>query len=469
MLIPPPLRSCVATILLIAGGCSTETTLSQRQARLEINPELLDVGTVALGDSVVGELEVDHLEGGELEIRNVTISTADATLFAYEGEDNVLLPRGGRIVLPIRYTPIEAGYHWAKVTVTHTGLDSPVVLDLRGHAAVPQAQISPLSLDFGEVAPGEQASLPLTVENTGDAPVSLDVSEIIGEGFSVEGVPTTLALGASIELEVSLAPVDPGPVLGSLSLQLGAVGLQPVMLRGNDCGGGLPEAYDRDSDGFSSCGGDCDDDEASTFPGAPEVIDGVDQDCDDRIDDHTPAADDDGDGYCDDLKACTDGSTPGDCNDGDSDVHPSASEIFGNGIDDDCDGVVDAGTSDGDFDGYDPTIGGDCNDANPSVYPGAPELADGLDNDCDGLIDEGTAVVDDDGDGLSESAGDCDDADADTFPGAIELADWRDNDCDGLVDEGTIHSDDDGDGFSEAGGDCDDTDISLSPALGTCP
>lgn len=34
--------------------------------------------------------------------------------------------------------------------------------------------------------------------------------------------------------------------------------------------------------------------------------------------------------------------------------------------------------------------GGDCNDANPGIFPGAPDAAcNGIDNDCDGLVDEG--------------------------------------------------------------------------------
>jgi hypothetical protein len=45
-----------------------------------------------------------------------------------------------------------------------------------------------------------------------------------------------------------------------------------------------PYPADLDNDGFSVCQGDCDDDNDTVYPGAPEICDGIDNDCNGQID-----------------------------------------------------------------------------------------------------------------------------------------------------------------------------------------
>ncbi len=216
----------------------------------------------------------------------------------------------------------------------------------------------------------------------------------------------------------------------------------------NDCDGSVPATEtDDDSDGTAECDGDCDDTSPIVFPGAAEACDGLDTDCNGVI--PPDETDDDGDGF----DECADG----DCDDTDPSVFFGATEIC-DGLDTDCDAVVPADETDDDGDGLDECAGGDCDDTNISVFPGAAEGCDGMDTDCDGTVpaDE----LDGDGDSIFGCEGDCDDTDAAVQPGAQEICDGKDSDCDGVI--GPEESDSDGDGAIVCDdSDCDDTDASI--------
>jgi uncharacterized protein (TIGR03382 family) len=89
---------------------------------------------------------------------------------------------------------------------------------------------------------------------------------------------------------------------------------------------------DHDADGVDA-GDDCDDADASVYPGAVETSDGRDEDCDGAIDEESADVDDDGDGFAE---------TDGDCDDADAAAYPGGSPAVGV-TDADCDGVADNG------------------------------------------------------------------------------------------------------------------------------
>ena len=274
-----------------------------------------------------------------------------------------------------------------------------------------------------------------------------------------------------------------------------------------------PKQADADEDGEGdAC--DTDDDDDGIPDGedtCPLVVnpDQTDTDQDGQGDACDPDDDDDGDPDAED------------CAPKDPAAHHGAAEVC-NGGDDNCNGLVDEGSADTDKDlladcvdldddNDDDPDETDCAPKNANIGAFAPEVCDGVDNDCDGQVDEGTTDTDgdgasdcvdpdDDGDGVPDGQDNCplvanggqlntdgdllgnacdddDDNDGDpdvtdcdpvskaAYHGAAESCDGKDNDCDGQTDEGfpdsngdgiadCVAADDDGDGIPDAQDNC---------------
>ena len=162
----------------------------------------------------------------------------------------------------------------------------------------------------------------------------------------------------------------------------------------NDCDERIPDdEVDSDEDGWTSCEGDCNEGDPLTGPGFLEICDHMDNDCDEQVDEDF---DWDGDGWT---------SCGGDCNDRYPEIHPEAAEVCDDSVDNDCDGLTDLidpecmECTPGDTQPCDTGLFGVCADGTRTCVEGlwsgcmqdeqlGDEICDdGVDNDCDGLID----------------------------------------------------------------------------------
>jgi hypothetical protein len=246
-------------------------------------------------------------------------------------------------------------------------------------------------------------------------------------------------------------------------------------------GDGFADGACCNHEGTDACGTDCSDTSPGVHPTAPEVCNGFDDDCDTATDEGvivTTCADCDGDGHG--VPAGTATTLCG-----------RAPMMTG------CSIPM----------GYATTCN-DCDETSTDVFGTHPELCDGIDNDCNGVIDDGVVpqswYVDCDGDGFAAagatamtscsrpsmppscsapvgtcaptlvpswtltapagSAIDCDDVHTSVRPGAAEACDGFDTDCDGHF--GTMPAEDaDGDGYPAAScGPCGSDCLDMNPA-----
>ncbi|MCB9688889.1 MAG: hypothetical protein H6735_27860 [Alphaproteobacteria bacterium] len=251
----------------------------------------------------------------------------------------------------------------------------------------------------------------------------------------VDGSPFCLAAG---EKSTALDCNDTSASINPLAAEVGGDGI------------------DQDCDGFDSCYVDLDQDGR----GRNTLVDDVNAN------------------NCGDAQESRFGD---DCDDTDPNRSPALSETPANGKDNDCDNLEDCYT-DGDHDSYGistitpsadltcSNVGlagntGDCDDTRAAVHPGATEVtADGLDNDCNGLErcfldfdndDWGHATLTIDSTDMdcldnqeASQTGDCNDSLAAVNPGATEVpVNLRDDNCDGTE---ICHLDADNDGYGVA-------------------
>ncbi|MCB9691385.1 MAG: choice-of-anchor D domain-containing protein [Alphaproteobacteria bacterium] len=208
------------TALLVLAACRPDTGLVDLLPRMAVAPTTVDFGEIAVPARETAPVFVTNNGRAPLEITariegdgTFDVPVSEATV---DPSQSLTLDLGFR---PTSYLPYSA-----ELVITSNDADNPEVrVPLAGvgvDGPLPDIALDTQTLDFGEVAVGSSVSLFVTLENAGDAPLTLGTLQQAGSGaFELTTDPSNDTLGPRSEVPVVITyrPFGPAGDAGTLA------------------------------------------------------------------------------------------------------------------------------------------------------------------------------------------------------------------------------------------------------------
>ena len=226
------LKSAFATLALLAtiavsfglSACAGYTSAAAGAVSQAPKTGVLNAssGTVSFGNISVGSTATlsATLTNTGLAAVNISQAAISGTGFAVVGAaPSGSVGVGQSVTVMFQFAPQSTGAASGTFTITSDASNSPDSLSLTGTGMQAGLSVSPMSLSFGSVNVGSNASQNVTVTNASNAIMTISGVTPTGAGITVNGVfPQTLNVGANATFEVQFAPAVTGSVSGSVSI-----------------------------------------------------------------------------------------------------------------------------------------------------------------------------------------------------------------------------------------------------------
>ena len=231
--LPIVLLALFSIVMIVTlHGCGEEDTVTQPQSSCSISTTYLNCGTVNVGSSVDRTFTITNSGGGTL-----TGSVGESCLHysIVSGGGSYSLGAGQTRTVTVRFTPTTSGTLTCSVStgtscssVSCTGYVPPII----------DCQVSPTSLDFGNVNAGSSADRTFTITNSGGGTLTGSVSESCSHYSIVSGGGSySLGAGQSRTVTVRFEPTTSGTFTCNVSTgtSCSSVGCTGVGLIDSQC------------------------------------------------------------------------------------------------------------------------------------------------------------------------------------------------------------------------------------------
>lgn len=207
------------------------------EARLHVEPMVLDYGAVALGQPQEKVLSLSNQGTGNAVLRIDSVEPEPSLAAAYglqfedAGGTSLSLPaylnRGDALTARVTFLAPSRGSFAGNLVITSSDETSGVVtVALQASCGLPAIEVEPQSIDFGGVATGESTSQTVTVRNNGVGALTVTTIELAAGSspdFFLENLPAPLPtqpLAVDPQTEISFnvryAPLEVANDMGSV-------------------------------------------------------------------------------------------------------------------------------------------------------------------------------------------------------------------------------------------------------------
>lgn len=194
---------------------------------INLNPATLAIGSVLIGDALGQNAVIQNLGTAALVVDDIAPTGGTSTEFSFTVPGTPFaIPAGGSQLVTVTYQPVDEGTDNGSLVISSNDPDEPTLsLTFAGTGDVnptPDIDVSPTTLSFTAVTPGNESPQTLIVQNLGTADVTISAinpcPETSTEFSWPQVAPFTLQAKTATTLSVIYTPLDEGIDTGCLSI-----------------------------------------------------------------------------------------------------------------------------------------------------------------------------------------------------------------------------------------------------------
>ncbi len=184
---------------------------------IEVTPSALNFGALNLGNTQFAFFKVKNTGSADLQVSNITAPSGYGL-----GSTSMTLAPGDSQSVQVAFTPTNPVAYNGNIQVySNDPSQVPETIAVTGLGIpdqVPQIDVAPHSLSFGQIPIGQSESRNLTLSNQGSS--NLSISGIMSNNsvFQVDNTSQVLAPGEELIVSITFSPSSDGSVTGSIHI-----------------------------------------------------------------------------------------------------------------------------------------------------------------------------------------------------------------------------------------------------------